>query len=118
MCYASPIKQAVTSYFTDINEDSCRCYDLTGTDFDFLLKELIYGHPVVIWVLIDYVIPKYKEKSWGSYHTPSHTVLLTGINYMKGIVYINDPLIGEIEVDYKLVKEIYNIRGKKCLVIK
>lgn len=117
-CNPSVICNAVTKYFNEINEKELSAYDLTGTEFNLLLNELVDDNPVLIWVTIDYVEPYENKGEWGSFYNPSHTVVLKGFNRDTNEVYINDSLQGDITLPYNEVEDIYNKVGKKSLVIK
>lgn len=57
-CHPSVCKTAIQSYFSKLNEKRLSPIDLTGKDFNYLLKLVSLDVPVLIWVTIDYVEPE------------------------------------------------------------
>ncbi|MYL35179.1 peptidase C39 [Pontibacillus yanchengensis] len=72
--------------------------NLTGSDFDQVLKQVSNGKPVIVWTTGDYKLPD-RWESWRHHGekitTPLdlHAVVLVG--YDQESVYINDPLSGK-----------------------
>lgn len=110
--------KAISKYFDELNIKELSPVDLTDKDFDYLLNLVSLGTPVAIWVTVDYVEPSVKNNEFGitEYH-PSHCVVLKGYDNLNGVVYINDPLLGDISKSYKLVKDLYNKMDKRGIGI-
>lgn len=75
-----------------------RAINLTGAEFDTLLKQIENGYPVVVWTTGDYRLPDRPEKwehNGETIVTPLdlHVVVLVG--YDDHYVYLNDPLSGK-----------------------
>lgn len=52
------------------------------------------------------------------YYTPSHAVVLSGYNLSTGKAILTDSISGVVEVDLERVKYLYNLFGKKSLVLR
>ncbi len=90
--FDKPLEELMSNYLGD------RTINLTGKDFDYLIKQIDKDKPVIIWTTGDYNLPD-RWESWKygnkTIKTPLdlHVVVLVG--YDKENVYINDPLTGE-----------------------
>lgn len=78
-----------------------RAVNLTGKDFDTVLRHVASGYPVVVWTTGDYRLPD-RWESWTHgdevIKTPLdlHAVVLVGFN--DKTVFLNDPLSGRKQV--------------------
>ena len=118
LCNPPVLYSAVEEYFSELNDVSKSPVDLTGTSFEFLLDELAVGNPVVIWLTIGYKEPCERDVNGSTYYTPSHTVCLSGYNLEKGVVYINDPIDGYVELDINKAKYLYDKVGRKSFTVR
>ena len=109
---------AVKKYFSEINESNCSVLDLTGTSFENLLDYISQNKPVVIWCSINLVEPIRRHLYNSEYYTPSHAVVLSGYNLNTGKVTLTDSISGVVEADFERVKYLYNLFGKKSLVLR
>lgn len=110
--------KAVEKYFSKINELNRSVLDLTGTSFENLLDYLSQGSPVVIWCSINLAEPTRRYLYNSEYYTPSHAVVLSGYNINTGKVTLTDSISGVVEADLERVKYLYNLFGKKSLVVR
>lgn len=117
LCFPSVITKAVNDYFEKegINKT---CIDATGTEFNELLYQVANDNPCVIWVTTDYSMPHKRTGKYGTYYTPNHAVVLTGIDEENNLVYLNDPINGQIVKDYMKLKRIYEAKMKMAVYIK
>ena len=99
-CMSQPIVNAANKYFK-VNNMSAVAKNISGTDFKEILGMVAQGDPIVIWNTIDMRQPyesktfvfNGKEYTWMS---PEHCVVITGYDLNKNIVYIMDPMEGNI----------------------
>lgn len=97
---SQPIVNAANKYFK-VNNMSAVAKNISGTDFKEILGMVAQGDPIVIWNTIDMRQPyesktfvfNGKEYTWMS---PEHCVVITGYDLNKNIVYIMDPMEGNI----------------------
>ena len=85
-CMSQPIVNAANKYFK-VNNMSAVAKNISGTDFKEILGMVAQGDPIVIWNTID------MRQPWMS---PEHCVVITGYDLNKNIVYIMDPMEGNI----------------------
>ena len=99
-CMSQPIVNAANKYFK-VNNMSAVAKNISGTDFKEILGMVAQGDPIVIWNTIDMRQP-YESKTYvfnGKEYTwmsPEHCVVITGYDLNKNIVYIMDPMEGNI----------------------
>ena len=99
-CMSQPIVNAANKYFK-VNNMSAVAKNISGTDFKEILGMVAQGDPIVIWNTIDMRQPyesktfvfNGKEYTWMS---PEHCVVITGYDLNKNIVYIMDPMEGNV----------------------
>lgn len=98
MCYEEPIQKVVSEYknfgYTNLSDKS----------FIYLLTRVYNGNPVVVWLTIDYVEPK--DTGLG-YSIPSHTVVISGVDFQKGTVQLTDSLSGVVEKNIGELSDLY-----------
>lgn len=98
MCYEEPIEEVVRSYggFDYVN--------LTGESFDKVISRVCAGRPVVIWLTNGYVEPR--DTSLG-YKTPTHTVVISGVDLDSSSLVITDSLYGVVHKDVSEIEDLY-----------
>ena len=117
-CNPNVCSKAILKYFDELNVKELSPVDLTNKDFDYLLNLVSLDTPIAIWVTIDYIEPSVKNNEFDvTEYYPSHCVVLKGYDNLNGVVYINDPLLGDISKSYTLVKDLYNKMGKRSIGI-
>ena len=117
------IVDMVNNFMMD-NEDERIGIDKTGTDLLELLKYIDKGIPIIVWVndtyssLIEYDGNEfyYEDKFYKSYWG-EHCIILKGYDLDNGVVIVNDPLSGELEIDIELFDSVYNACGKYAVII-
>jgi len=117
------IVDMANNFLEDNNSDK-KAYNVSGFSLDALLEYIDKEMPVAVWInesfstYIEYdgnmcEYDGYTYRSfWGE-----HCVVLTGYNLEDGIVYINNPQVGEQEIDINLFREIYEICGSCAAVV-
>lgn len=124
-CYAPCIVTTANNYFTDIG-DTAQAVDITGTNIEALFRQYIDNDiPVLIWItgwgLIDpvpttiWTTTEGKRVQWlGN----EHCVVLTGYDRDKKLVYVSDPMKGNVSYDFDKLSLRYLQFGKQAVYIK
>lgn len=121
-CFASVIEKAANKYLSEQNS-FYRAYDISGTVFEDLYKEINQNHPVIVWATVNMSEPRYYEQ-WklqdGTYSWigGEHCLVITGYNKSENIVYVMDPLKGSVKYDATLFKTRYEQLFSQAVVIK
>lgn len=135
-CYASVIVDTARKYLSAQNSGRI-VRELTGVDFEDLLREVASNHPVAVWASINlvdieevyaYTIYDYVEKTENGGTTEpkdldvywlenEHAFLLKGYDLDRGVVIVNDPLNGEMEYPIDRFKECYAQCYRQAVII-
>lgn len=124
-CYAPCIATTADRYFS-ANGFKGKAYNITGMPFDSLLNEYISDDiPVLIWITSSnlhetqltsiWTTPSGEKVQWLAYE---HCVVLTGYDKTKNLVYVSDPLMGNVSYDYSRIKQRYIDMGEQSICIK
>ena len=121
-CYSAPIVTCANSYLESVGSDQ-RATDLTGTKFDNLLYLLDDGKPVVIWGTISMGSPRTNGRWYvGGRSYPRyinlHCMVLTGYDKKKDLVYVADPLVGNVSYRLSTTRVRYAQMGSQAVVIR
>lgn len=120
-CMAQPIVDAANKYF-NINKIPMKAENISGSEFDDILKKVSQGDPVVIWNTMDMkqafesqtLLLDGEECVWIS---PEHCVVITGYDLNKGIVYVMDPTVGNVTRDLETFKQRYESMRSQAMYI-
>lgn len=120
-CMAQPIVNAANKYFKANNMTSV-AKNISGMDFNEILGMVAQGDPIVIWNTIDMRQPyesktfvfNGKEYTWMS---PEHCVVITGYDLNKNIVYIMDPMEGNITRNLETFQSRYETMHSQAVYI-
>ncbi len=122
-CYAPCIVETAQKYIKDKNL-SFDVVNLTGSDFEEILKYIDDDIPVVIWTT-NYLADPYNSESWitpkgkvVTWLANEHCVLLTGYDMADKKVTVKDPLYGEMTYDINKFKKIYTRLGSNAVTMK
>lgn len=121
-CYAPVIVKAGNRYLAEQNS-SCKAYNLTGSSFDDLLREIRMGLPVIVWgsMYIDgEIVFSYGWEIDGETVTwPSneHCMLMTGFDMDSNTVTVCDPLNGVTSYDMNAFQHHYETMEQQAIVI-
>jgi uncharacterized protein YvpB len=122
-CYAPVIVNSANQYLKD-NQSNKTAYDISGTEFEDLFTYIDSDIPVVVWTTEDLTAPQY-TKEWytddGVYCTwisPQHCVLLYGYDKALDMVYISDPLKGNVTYSLETFALRYQQMSSQAVVIK
>lgn len=122
-CYAPCMVTTAEKYFTLTGESKYCLNEITGTDFDNLLAYTAAGRPVMVWATSDMVEPEY-TKEWMTsegnmvqWYENEQCFLLTGYDRDKNVVYVNDPLRGQVSYNMSIFRLRYNQMGRYAAVL-
>ena len=124
-CYAPVIVETANSYLEQLRVSGVKynAYDITGTNFNDLLKYILDGYPVMVWETIN-MSETYISKTWNidneevPWHANEHCMVLIGFNNNNHTYLMADPLKNGItEYDMDIVEQRYNQLGKQAVVI-
>lgn len=135
-CFAPVIVDTANKYIQAQNSGRI-VKDLTGSDFDLLLREVASNHPVAVWGSINmtdiqekycYTIYDYVERTEDGGTTEprdldvywlenEHCFVLKGYDLERNVVIVNDPLAGEMEYDMDRFKEVYTQCYRQALIV-
>ncbi len=121
-CYAPVIAVTAENYFDSIDADWA-ALDLTGTDFHELFYQLEKGRPVVIWASMGLKDVNLTlrwttddgDEAWFS--ALEHCMVLKGYDEENDIVYVCDPLKGDMEYSLSRFENVYEQMGKQAVII-
>ena len=121
-CFPPVIVQTADSYFESI-DSPCYAEDMSGIDLEKLFYQIEMGRPVIAWVTIDLVelAPEHRwttsdgEEMWFS--GMQHCVTVYGYDLKKKIIYVADPLKGNMEYDLERFTKMFDMIGQKAVVI-
>lgn len=121
-CFSKVIYNAAYDFLKD-NPSDYSVYDISGSEFLNLFSQIDKGNPVILWTTVD-LIPTYDGRIWKINSTTltwpanEHCMVLTGYDLEKKVVYVCDPLKGNVSYDMNLFKDRYDQLGKQAIIIK
>ena len=121
-CYTPVIVQTADDYFASI-QSPCYAVDLTGRSLKELFYQVAQGRPVIVWSTINMIItsPTYwwsnseGEEMW--FNDFQHCVVIYGYDFDENIVYVSDPLEGNITRNMDSFSQTYDLLGKQAVLI-
>ena len=120
-CYSQVIVRTAKSYLNSVGGTE-NAVDLTGSSFEDLCLELIDGNPVIVWTTLSMTNPLTTGywDSAGRYpkYRNLHCMVLTGYDLDMGVVYMADPLRGNVTYSLSSFKSVYSKMGKQAVVIR
>lgn len=121
-CNAPVITMAASYYFTWIGSD-WYSVDLTGISLQEVFYQIECGRPVVVWSTIDQR-ETYAEFQFtlgcgeDFYFNPyQHCLTIYGYDYSGGVVYVADPLAGNVQYDMDRFERIYDVMGDQAVIL-
>lgn len=123
-CYAPCIVTAAERFLSD-NGSRAAAHDISGAGFDELLSDYIDNDsPVLIWITSGglhetiptsvWTTPDGEIVQWKAYE---HCAVLTGYDLDCGVIYVSDPMYGNITYDYKTARQRYEDMGSQAVCI-
>jgi uncharacterized protein YvpB len=103
-CFSPAIMTAADKYLEENDpENRFKAVNISGCDPEFLYRVVLSGNPVMCWATDGMIAPEYRE-SWYDNETGEqldwylneHAFLLVGFDMEKRLVYLSDPMKGDI----------------------
>lgn len=121
-CNAPVIAVTANSYFEDIGAD-WEAVDMTGTDFYDLFYQIDMNIPVIVWASMGLLEADmtYRwttadgDEAW--FAELEHCMVLKGYDLNSGIVYVSDPLKGEMTYSIDRFEYIYNNLEQQAVIL-
>lgn len=116
MCPA--IKKVFNSFIKD-HLSSFKGYDVTGKNFEDLFAYIERGNPVQIWSSLNMSDLGRFFSTIGSYkfYENSHSVLITGFDRDKSIVYIADSINGNVSYPISQAERIFKQQNSQAFIV-
>lgn len=121
-CFPPVLVQTADSYFESI-DSPCYAEDMSGIELEKLFYQIEEGRPLITWVTIDLVELR-PEHLWTTpdgdemwFSGMQHCVTVYGYDLDKKIVYVADPLKGNVEYDLERFTNMFNMLGQKAVII-
>jgi len=121
-CFAPVIVNCANKYLAQ-NQSFYRAHDLSGTKLSDLYDIVDEGVPVIIWGTM-YLAKSYLMESWiigtrtVEWYANEHCMVLYGVDRENGVLYVADPLRGNVEYPEELFEQRYNEMFMQAVVIK
>lgn len=121
-CNAPVISMTACYYFAWIGSD-WYTIDLSGISLEEVFYQVEQGRPVIVWTTIGQreTVAEFQfelgcgEDFW--FNPFQHCVTIYGYDNKKGIVYIADPLEGNVEYDMERFERIYDIMEQQAVIL-
>jgi uncharacterized protein YvpB len=103
-CFSPAIMTAAEKYLEEKDTDKkYKAVNISGCTPDYLYRYVLTGNPVMCWATDGMIEPEYRE-SWFDnktgeqldWYINEHAFLLVGFDTEKRLVYLSDPMKGEI----------------------
>lgn len=121
-CFAPVLVKAADDYLKDQKSDYI-AKNLTGSRQNTILRYIASGHPVVMWETL-YLNDVYISERWTNlkgeeteWCDMEHCVLLKGYDLENDIVYVCDPMQGDVTYSLTRYFEIYDDMGRRAMTI-
>lgn len=110
--------KAVNRYFKKNKSKKYVAVDTTGKTLKKLLEEeVLNDNPVIVWLTIDNKEPHTAKVRGVPYVFPSHTMVISGYDRKKELIYLTDSISGYRSVSYDTANELYKLTGKKSFIL-
>jgi hypothetical protein len=110
--------KAVNKYFKKNKSKKYVAVDTTGKTLKKLLEEeVLNDNPVIVWLTIDNKEPHTAKVRGIPYVFPSHTMVISGYDRKKELIYLTDSISGYRSVSYDTANELYKLTGKKSFIL-
>lgn len=125
-CTAGVIAETAEKFLNEQDkENKWQVKNITGCTAEILYSAVKCGYPVVVWgsidmeeIILDYVT--WTDESTGniiSWFGKEHCLLLTGYDTKEKLVYVNDPLRGQVTYDMKTFEKRFNDLDRNAIII-
>lgn len=121
-CYAPVLVKAADAYLKTQDSEK-QGLDLTGSSEETICRYIASGYPVVMWITIG-LYDVYEEEGWTTedgrtvmWCDLEHCVLLHGYDKENDLVYVCDPLNGDVTYSMERYFQIYEDMHKRAMTI-
>ena len=115
-CYETVIRDTANKFLKH-KKSKLRAVALRGKKLSTLCDHLLKGRPVIVWATERMVASRNYRMSAGIWNVNAHTIVLTGYNKKKGLIYVADPERGNVAYKRSTFYSRYSLRGKRAVVI-
>lgn len=121
-CYAPVISAATSNFLADRNA-SFAAANLTGTELTHLFTFIDRSQPVIVWTTIDleeprvvgsYTMPDGESFTWLA---PFHCVVIYGYDLDEGVLFVADPLRGNVTYPLRKFRARYEALGAQAVLV-
>lgn len=109
--------------FLRANGSHLAARDVTGRSFEDVLVAVAGGSPVIAWCTIDLAEPQAcYDEAWLDgvryrLYANSHCVVVSGYDLDASVVYVSDPLAGQVSCDMETFASRYYALGAQAVVV-
>lgn len=125
-CTAAVIAETAEKFLRDYDtENKWQVMNITGYSPEMLYSAVKSGNPVVVWgsinmgdIIEDYVT--WTDEETGntiSWVGGEHCLLLTGYDMKENLVYVNDPLRGQVSYDMRTFEKRFEELDRNAVII-
>lgn len=120
-CYAPVIVECANKYLTQKGSIK-KAYNISGIEFEELYMFVDKGTPVIVWASMNLsdISPRVVWQLNGKdiyWLTGEHCMVLTGYDRELGVIYVSDPLRGNVTYTEERFKQVYNMLSKQAVVV-
>ena len=121
-CWTPPLVQAANSYLMD-NNSTCQAIDLTGITQAGIEEQIRGGHPIVVWVTLNFgALTNFESIYWYTSdgikivpYTTIHCIVITG--YDENTFKISDPLQKTSSISKATFMPVFQTVGSYAMAI-
>lgn len=121
-CYAPVLVKAADAYLKTQDSEK-QGLDLTGSSEETICRYVASGYPVVMWITIG-LYDVYEEEGWTTedgrtvmWCDLEHCVLLHGYDKENDLVYVCDPLNGDVTYSMERYFQIYEDMHQRAMTV-
>ncbi|MDE6133506.1 MAG: C39 family peptidase, partial [Oscillospiraceae bacterium] len=125
-CTANVIAETAEKFLSDYdNDNKWQAVNITGCSPEMLYSAVKSGDPVVVWgsINMDEIIEDHitwTDEETGdtiSWVGGEHCLLLTGYDMKENLVYVNDPLRGQVSYDMRTFEKRFEELNRNAVII-
>lgn len=125
-CTANVIAETAENFLMDYDtDDKWQVVNITGCSPEMLYSAVKSGDPVVVWGSINMGEIIKDHVTWTDEETGNtvswvggeHCLLLTGYDMKENLVYVNDPLRGQVSYDMKTFEKRFEELDRNAVII-
>lgn len=121
-CWAPVIVKTAKNYFSEKGITGKKAKNITGSSTEQLFKYIVAGTPVVIWGTLNMGSTNWFKAGYANgeavyWPSNAHCMVLTGYDYERSVIKVNDPIRGKVEYSIKAFEKAFFVMGKNAVVI-